>query len=147
MKQLSLIEAWDNLCVDPWHDDEYQVRGDLEKYDAIIQHHKAKLTLGDFIPCKDGKPLRKPLPESEWEKSCFTIEYCKKWKEEYQQALDRVVYEGFELNHIGEIWYFIGNGDMKIKFAIKDGFCIPFKTRADMAGFELTEQTYKRLYK
>jgi len=67
---------------------------------------KQPLTLGMFVPCdEDGKPLENPLPNMKITKFIESIggisEYNKHpmrdLHRDYQQAIYRVIFEGFEL--------------------------------------------------
>lgn len=59
--------------------------------------------LGDFIPCdKEGKPLEKPDAHKTWRKEMGGIIYLEKLFEEvkdYKEALERVLFEGFEVEY------------------------------------------------
>jgi len=60
------------------------------------------LTLGQFVPCKDGKPLNEPKDYKDFKS--FTVGYLdynpkpKQYKEwhEYEQAQKAVLFKGFE---------------------------------------------------
>jgi hypothetical protein len=145
MKQPSLIEAWDNykklyrVGLRPTRALNDQAKIDVAcRFEDLRQFVATDLTIGDFIPCKDGKPLDIPkdLGHTEWI--------------EYQQALDRVVYKGWFMR--GETLENESNTHTIILGAytfilVGDNWVVTeLKTRADMAGFELTE-TGSKIYK
>jgi len=61
---------------------------------------KRTLTLGDFIPCKDGKPLEKPEYYDNWDGEAVNpvdhTDYIQSLYD-YQEAKSRVVFEGWEI--------------------------------------------------
>jgi len=145
----------------------------LKNYADFI---RKDLTLGDFVPCKKELiiypanftkedrptykyiPLEKPAFYDEWkagyEEGSFvwtSLEHpeCK----EYQQALDRVVYDGWvidentnELISIGRVYTgikFYNNGNIVM---LEGVYNKKLKTRQDMVGFEMRENWYKKYF-
>jgi hypothetical protein len=157
MKQPSLIEAWElvyhkNSAMGFYDDDQI-----VTDYTNIIKHHKADLTLGDFIPCEDGKPLIDT--ETTMRQGDGQVYYGASDEEfeEYQQALDRVIYAGWRLDEndlsncftlTNEIYYlhFWENGDIEMECLGAEGVVDKKAIRNDMTGFELTE-TGSKIYK
>ena len=156
MIQPSLIEAWDNIFNEIEYHDVYNSTfvpvESVDKFNRIVKRHKANLSLGDFIPCdKDGKPLKEPdtVPFIDSDEDYQMIEY--------QQALDRVIYAGWELDDVGERYICLINKDDTAHFFFWENGSIEYcddtmdmekeiKTRNDMTGFELTE-TGSKIYK
>lgn len=83
-----------------------EVKSTLEYSDSykIIRSYaqflKQPLTLGMFVPCdEDGNVLEEPKNYELWIKRALNIPYdldLSKY-EKYQQAIERVLFEGFEL--------------------------------------------------
>jgi hypothetical protein len=76
----------------------------VRKYAQLLQN---PLSLDMFIPCKDGEPIEKPIPEdiskaSEDVAECM-IDKHEKLEAKYQEALDNVLFEGWRTNGAGEI--------------------------------------------
>ena len=78
-----------------------------------------KPTLGMFVPCdEDGNVLEEPKNFKEWCVKALNTTYdldLSKY-EIYQQALSRVVFEGFEWHaEFGNLWvvHFINNSNIK----------------------------------
>lgn len=75
----------------------------VDQIEALAKLLKSKPKLGHFLPCDDeGKPMEKPEHYDNWTGSTYEgaynigvidNEYCRKC-EAYQQALDRVLWEG-----------------------------------------------------
>jgi hypothetical protein len=162
MKQKTLAEAIDDIERDYSFDVDYTPLDALEKIFFLKYHDQTNLTIADFIPCKDGKPLEKPKNyESYIEKSYKTYNdtdfHIKVWEqfcEEYQQALDRKIYEGFEIvdydNYEGVECPQVSNGLITITFyphGIFKSDDTEIKVRGDLAGIaDLTDETAKKLY-
>ena len=159
MKQKTLPEAWEDIYKEIEFYDHYRSTfvpvESVDKFNRIVKHNQTKLTLGDFIPCKDGKPLEKPdFMDGSYDDNGYgdvdKYQY-KKDAKEYQQALDRVVYKGWFMR--GETLENESNTHTIILGAytfilVGDNWVVTeLKTRDDMAGFELTDNYAKKLYK
>jgi hypothetical protein len=145
MKQKTLAEAWHFIY------DKYTQAGDSEivtEFDYLVKHDQTNLTLGDFIPCKDGKPLINNY------KGAFEEIADEEFSKEYQQALDRKIYKGFEVigydNYEGVECPQVSNGLITITFyphGIFKSDDTEIKVRGDLAGIaDLTDETAKKLY-
>jgi hypothetical protein len=97
------ITAYDNSIL-------YYERNDM----AVIVPYKdlitQPLTLSQFVACKDGVPMEEPVYNGEPSNE----QYYSVQREEYQKAVDAVIFEGWELtiNVHGSWW------------VEKDGQCI-----------------------
>ena len=82
--------------------------GDIFNYARLL---KQPLTLGMFVPCnEDGNVLSEPSEKYDFDTTDFDF-LC----EQYQQALDRVVFEGFYV-FASIIWTEIRRGNIRILF-------------------------------
>lgn len=97
-----------------------------------------KPSLSDFIPCKDGKPIEKPEHFDMWNEDKHNqIEWHNRCKD-YQQALDRVKFSGFERVEIRQSGFMVT--DTYIKLLFKDGVCINYDNGKGIETYEdLTE--------
>jgi hypothetical protein len=99
--QLTLAEAIDNL-IKQWESTPSASSDHVVMHSKVlIEFDLTKLTLADFIACdKDGKPFEKPNENDDYYRDANGISenYFEDMKE-YQQALDRVVYEGWSLDN------------------------------------------------
>ncbi len=98
--------------------------------------------LGDFVPCKDGVPLEKPKNHDTREEGMFggagmsmdDINDNKEW----EQALGRTKWTGFEIKQQGVYWIKVGTKDMKDWISFIEGGTIGF-------GFEEAIESYEDL--
>jgi len=101
------------------------------------------LELGLFIPTdKEGNVLEKPTHYDEWLstlKGGFVHDYDISFYSQYQEALDRVVFEGVKVSDGFGTWWIVINGQAKID--------IKGKTIEDLTdlGLKIKENHYKRL--
>lgn len=81
------------------------------------------LTLGVFVPCdSEGNVLEKPKNYDEWLKKKLNTPYeldLNKY-EQYQQALDRVVFEGFEVTVDSDTIIRVYHKELKIMIDLYD---------------------------
>lgn len=91
---------------------------DIEKYAKLLSQ---PLTLGMFVPCDEegnvlkGKPLS-PAEDSDWIK-------WENEQEDYFKALDKVIFEGFEIKDLGDKLYRLSNEN--------EGFTLIFRNFND----------------
>ena len=79
-------------------------------YTKLLQ---TPLELGMFIPCKDGEPMEKPNPYMMPEDKRCEVEIwedCREW----DKALDKVLFEGCELQEVYKGAYNLYNGKIYI---------------------------------
>ena len=156
-RQKTLAEAIDDIERDYSFDVDYTPLDALEKIFFLKYHDQTKLTLGDFIACdKDGKPLDEPdiddfifeeHPELVGNPKEYNEEEFAEYLKEYQQALSRVVYKGWELIDEDKNYYVITDGVCEMLYEKGKNKFLTDHTRVDMAGFELTDNYAKKLYK
>lgn len=113
---------------------------------------KQPLTLGMFVPCDlDGNVLEESSWQLEWEKKkVCSINLCVKSRE-YQEAKDRVLFEGFEIKEYSGKLLSVECSGTSVFFKIpsKDwytpnGFELIENLVKD--GFELTESAKKQIF-
>ena len=126
------------------------------EYDKFIQFTGRTLQLGDFITCdKDGKPMDKPEEYDVWieankphtaedDHDQALLDGCK----EYQKTLDACIFEGWELQQVGDtsgnlVWTNLSIRDITRATAFKTDpifFQAKFKSIEDLitAGIPLT---------
>lgn len=75
---------------------------------ARMRFGKELNKLGDFITCdKEGKPLDKPKEEMFYKAKDSTQSWGDYLSKQYSEALERVVFEGFELVYSSEYSYLL----------------------------------------
>jgi len=149
----------------------------VKTYGYYVHFVAQDLTLADFVPCrkvvhkplgvcldKDNRveyiPLEQPKQYSE-PKDIGAQAYltkqerdeCETFDKEYQQALDRVVYDGWVIDENTDEIISIGRVYTGIKF-YNNGNIIMFegihnkklKTREDMVGFDMKDNWYKKYF-
>lgn len=119
-----------------------------ELYDEFDKNHDRKLELWMFIACdKNGEPLeelKKPLSQRG-----ETSRYEMRYNIEYQQALDKVIFKGFEFDYKTEnLIHFKDNGISKLWY-IEEKIYWEFTAHELISDLcekvELTDKEYKRL--
>jgi len=104
---------------------------------------KQPLTLGMFVPCDlEGNVLKHPDTYKESEMYC-THEGLDIYREKYQQAKERVLFEGFEMTQNPfpcQDFYTIESSTFSIQYHSKDNHLntFTFKTIEDLIDRDLT---------
>jgi len=111
---------------------------------------KKPLTLSMFVPCKDGKPLEKPVMYDVWVENGEPSPVKNTWLESckaYEQAQKAVLFKGFEVKFSSDIDVILSNGQLELGFyKVNEGVIIkvlengnllssvkPMKTVSDLA--------------
>ncbi len=94
MKNLiTLNKRWHDLMISSLSDTEI-----VSAFEDYINLFEKSLELGQFIPCDSkGEPLKKPRQKHNYIQG-VEMEVSKEW-EEYQKALDKVLFEGWVLEN------------------------------------------------
>ena len=128
------------------------IRNQYNKYCDLMQ---TPLALEMFVPCKDGEPMEKPrfaLPE-ENDTDIRQNQKAFGEKEKYQQAQEKVLFEGCKIDSMGFLVTSYGGvigimGKTKgFKFLLKNGVSI-WKTIEDLArqiDLTPTDNFYKKI--
>lgn len=86
------------------------------KYDCLTQNEKlmqTPLSLGQFVPCKDGKVLEKPKGLKIYnceEEGMITAEISHNCSE-YQQAMKEVLFEGYKITKGTDMYHLNKSGN------------------------------------
>lgn len=113
--------------------DVFEIKYNGDHYKTIIKFNnflEKRQELGMFVPCdKEGKPMREPqqgVYGNEQYEAC-------EWRD-YQQALDRVIFHGFEIIGTKNFYHLeMGNGFTVVYDKIRGKF-LKYKTIADLSG-------------
>ena len=135
-KLKSYVEAWKYLRTE--HKNDLTV---VRKYDNVVNFLNQPLTLGIFIPCgEDGEPLRHP---DELKGTYTNSKAASKYRQRYQQAKERVIFEGFDVKFTGKD-YIVKRGGEDIWLSWNDS-----KKVIDIIHRELilTPSKYNELFK
>jgi len=109
------------------------------------------LTLGMFVPCDlEGNVLEKPkMWDAFWEfkpeEGIYTANEAREC-EKYESALDRVIFEGFEVDKSFKGWGCVTNGSVRLHFIKQNitietigqfSYSVSVKTISDLTGYGL----------
>jgi len=119
----------------------------IGKYVKLL---KQLLIRGMFVPCDlESNVLEKPKDFDKWLNCDYYTEVKTEWIKEcvkYQLALDRVIFEGFEVDKSFKGWGCVTNGSVRLHFIKQKitietigqfSYSVSVKTISDLTGYGL----------